>query len=357
MNCETIDDLLLDLLYEEVEGDTKIQAEHHLSGCESCQQKFAAMGGVRRSFQSLPEPEMPMLGHQALLAEAAVAAKRYAQPEAKREEEQEGLWAKLRAGMKFLMSPPVAVAAGLLLVLTVSLSVNETTPQRASTLTDSQMAPTAAAEPRQQPAPVAAVTPTAAPIVAEPEVELAQNDPTPEKKPAKSGKTASPPAEPLADKGGADDFVNFDGSGEGGSFGATATPGVASASQFSTQSVALAKAGKCGDAEKTARTISAGSFDWCQGMQASAECFQQNQKLTETRNLYTEMQSFTNCAADAEKALASLNKSQVGGPSQGTKSTIRSEDKKKMKPSPAPKSIDADNTLSPFKKESKNVTF
>src|SRR5688572_29554421 len=107
MNCETIDDLLLDLLYEEVEGDTKIQAEHHLSGCESCQQKFAAMGGVRRSFQSLPEPEMPMLGYQALLAEAASAAKKYAQPEIKKEEEQVGFWAKLRAGMKFLLSPPV----------------------------------------------------------------------------------------------------------------------------------------------------------------------------------------------------------------------------------------------------------
>jgi hypothetical protein len=131
MNCETIDDLLLDLLYEEVEGDTKIKAEAHLSTCEGCQQKLAGMGSVRRSFQAMPEPEMPQLGYQALLAEATATAKTFTQPAIAKNKE-EGIWAKLSAAMRVLLSPPVAVAAGLVLVVTVSLSINEKAPSAPS---------------------------------------------------------------------------------------------------------------------------------------------------------------------------------------------------------------------------------
>ena len=66
------------------------------------------------------------------------------------------------------------------------------------------------------------------------------------------------------------------------------------------------------------------------------------------------MKSFDACAAEAEKALVALNKSQVGG-KKANQSAIRSECKKKAKPEPAPKN-DADSTMNPFKSP-KNVTF
>ena len=127
MNCEILDNLLLDLLYDELDGNEKIEAQAHLEGCEGCQQKFAAMGGVRRAFQAMPEPELPAFGHQALLAEAEAAAKRHSVVQAppKKNQERDGLWAKLSAGMRLLLSPPVAVAAGVILVLGVSLSIGE----------------------------------------------------------------------------------------------------------------------------------------------------------------------------------------------------------------------------------------
>jgi tetratricopeptide (TPR) repeat protein len=163
MNCETLDNLLLDLLYDEVEGDDKIQAQAHLNSCEGCQQKFAGMGGVRQVFQAMPEPELPALSYQALLAEANTAAKKYAQGLASpNKKETESFWAKLSATMRFLWSPPVAVAAGVVLVLGVSLSLNNaqlspTSPKATMTLGDE--------------APMLAQTLKASP---EPELEMAE---------------------------------------------------------------------------------------------------------------------------------------------------------------------------------------
>jgi hypothetical protein len=134
MNCETLDNLLLDLLYDELDGDTKIEAQTHLTSCEGCQLKLAAMGGVRRVFQAMPEPEMPTLSYQALLAEADTAANNYSQASAplKNQAEPQALWSKLSAAMRFLWSPPVAVAAGVVLVLGVSLSLNPLNPANSS---------------------------------------------------------------------------------------------------------------------------------------------------------------------------------------------------------------------------------
>ena len=365
MNCETLDNLLLDLLYDEVEGDDKIQAQAHLSSCEGCQQKFAGMGGVRQVFQAMPEPQMPALSYQALLAEANTAAKKYSQGLASpKKSESEGFWAKLSAGMRVLLSPPVAVAAGVVLVLGVSLSLN----------TQHQAAPTMAAT-KQMPAPMAMETPTrreapnapistiapAIPVAFSPTenipntelVNEADEAPTETKLDAPRGK----PSGKLAEKSPSKDTIQGEGSGDlDGSFGigSAAIPGNASTELFTVQSTALAAEGKCGEAEKTARAMSAGTSSWCQGLQASAKCFEQSQQGEQTRALYNEMKSFDSCAAEAEKALAALNKSQVGGTGKGTQSTIRSDFKKKAKPEPAPKAVDKESALDPFKK---NVSF
>jgi hypothetical protein len=368
MNCETLDNLLLDLLYDEVEGDDKRQAQAHLNGCEGCQQKFAGMGGVRQMFQAMPEPELPALSYQALLAEANTAAKKYAQGLASpNKKETESFWAKFSAGMRILWSPPVAVAVGVVLVLGVSLSLNTqheaaqtpvvaTEPMPASIVIDTPTRIEAAIAPSSTIAP--AIPVAFSPEENIPKIELAtEADETLAK--ARLEAPRGMFGGKLAEEAPSNNKAQGEGVGAGdidGSFGvdSAAIPGNASAELFTVQTMALAAEGKCPEAEKTARAISAGTASWCQSMQASAKCFEQSKHGEQTKALYNEMKSFDSCAAEAEKALAALNKSQVGGTDTGTKSTIRSDLKKKAKPDPAPKAADKENVLDPFKK---NISF
>jgi anti-sigma factor RsiW len=47
MNCQTLDDLLLDFLYEELAPEAAREVEVHLGDCPACTKKLVAFGKVR----------------------------------------------------------------------------------------------------------------------------------------------------------------------------------------------------------------------------------------------------------------------------------------------------------------------
>ena len=110
-NCTDIRDKMLDLLYGEIDGPAKSEAEAHLAACETCMKEWAELKGVRNAFSGLPSVAPSKAMNAYIMAEAAKAAN----------EKQE------RFGVRFVnwfqsmgAYPGLAAAASLLLVCTVA---------------------------------------------------------------------------------------------------------------------------------------------------------------------------------------------------------------------------------------------
>ncbi len=70
MNCDRIDNLLLDYLYGELGPDEARQVEAHLDECPACADKYAELAGVRRLVRGLPEPVPSRMAVNKVLAVA-----------------------------------------------------------------------------------------------------------------------------------------------------------------------------------------------------------------------------------------------------------------------------------------------
>ena len=126
MNCETLNDRLLDLLYEEMPEAEVREAKAHVSGCTSCQQAWDRLHVTHRLLSSLPEEEPSRSIDAAILAaarqkvgaEPARPAHRHDDPEI----DGGGMWASiLRWLTGFAGSPQFVMATVMMLVVAVGL--------------------------------------------------------------------------------------------------------------------------------------------------------------------------------------------------------------------------------------------
>ena len=126
MNCDTLNDRLLDLLYEEMPEAEAREAEAHVSGCASCQEAFQELHVTRRLLSTLPEEEPSRSIDAAILAAARqkVGAEP-ARPERRRDDREidgGGMWASiLRWLTGFAGSPQFVMATVMMLVVAVGL--------------------------------------------------------------------------------------------------------------------------------------------------------------------------------------------------------------------------------------------
>lgn len=79
MDCQTCEDLLMDVLYEELDEVRTAAVRKHLEGCASCKASWGRVSGGRSLAASLVPPEAPPV-NDALRAAIHAAAERYSAP-------------------------------------------------------------------------------------------------------------------------------------------------------------------------------------------------------------------------------------------------------------------------------------
>jgi TolA-binding protein len=126
MSCDTCQEHLLDLLYDEVEGEDAEALRAHVDGCDECRASLEKLGMAQRLATELPMLEAPTAVTAAIMdaARAKVGAATPAREEIQKkvEQDEEGLWARfLRWAGSFAMGPQVAMATIMLLVVSIGL--------------------------------------------------------------------------------------------------------------------------------------------------------------------------------------------------------------------------------------------
>jgi TolA-binding protein len=126
MSCDTCQEHLLDLLYEEVEGEDADALRAHVDGCDECRASLEKLGMAQRLATELPMLEAPTVVTAAIMdaarAKVGTAAPAAEEVQQRVEEEDEGIWARfLRWAASFAMGPQVAMATIMLLVVSIGL--------------------------------------------------------------------------------------------------------------------------------------------------------------------------------------------------------------------------------------------
>ncbi len=125
MSCDTCQEHLLDLLYDEVEGEDADALRAHVDGCDECRASLEKLGMAQRLATELPLLEAPTAVTDAIMdaARAKVGAATPAEEIAqKAPEDDEGIWARfLRWAGSFAMGPQVAMATIMMLVVSIGL--------------------------------------------------------------------------------------------------------------------------------------------------------------------------------------------------------------------------------------------
>ncbi|MBI4411389.1 MAG: tetratricopeptide repeat protein [Deltaproteobacteria bacterium] len=113
MNCSSIQENLVDLLYGEVSASAK-EAKLHLDSCSSCREEMSQLVEIRSIFNQLPDHEAPSYLMENVLALARLTPH-------SREEKGEGWLSRFLKPFTVLGLPqvPVTVAVGMVLALIV----------------------------------------------------------------------------------------------------------------------------------------------------------------------------------------------------------------------------------------------
>ncbi len=272
MSCDTCQEHLLDLLYEEVEAEDAKALRAHVDGCDECRASFEKLDMAQRLSAELPLLEAPTAVTAAIMeaARAKVGAAAPAEEiESRAVEDEEGLWARfLRWAGSFAMGPQVAMATIMMLVVSIGLWYF---PNR-------QHGPEATGSTVMTPDTEGEVGPSATLSPAEPLAldldehtgrirnrEEAQVDGTLARQVDRPASAAPIPAEDLATQG---DQVALDGDGESAGFGAVvdgrlaeeanAPAGAERGHQLDSLS-SLAQAGSVGSGRTTSSSTASGS--------------------------------------------------------------------------------------------------
>lgn len=355
MNCERLETLLLDLLYEELEETSAREARAHAHGCASCGRKLESFRQVRRVALSLPEPAPPALPYTALLAEAQNAARQWKgekegekesvpQKPAKRRKDEENTsswWDSFSQKLRFLLSPPFAAAAALTLLLASSFYLINKSSQEAQPGAPAAVAPEA---------PLMAAEPAPAPTLGTGRTVLAQQekgaiDTSTEElfmqgsAPPSLDSLGGVPARPMIE--GDSVYVSFFTEAdlafrEGRYQDALASYRAAvEASEVGSEDWTRATSGlaqsqaylqNCGEAEATARNLIAGSEPWSEAMFAVADCYVKTKDQRQASALYSELVKYPASADEANRRLASFDKPKLANKKTSTAAKTAKKD-------------------------------
>lgn len=125
MNCETCQDRLMDLLYDEVRGPEADEARAHMEACPSCRASYEKLGMGQRFAARMPILE-PSVELRARIMASAIAAAKGEDPVAAKKRDDEGdeggFWHSVRRFLaSIVMAPQVAMATVMMLVVAIGL--------------------------------------------------------------------------------------------------------------------------------------------------------------------------------------------------------------------------------------------
>ncbi len=130
MDCKQINELMMEVLYQELDSSEMEHVQAHLQSCAGCAEEFAAYEKTRSMMQGLQEQDPSPSITDLIMQEAIKAA----------DPQPAGFWDRLRESMRLLvLHPAMTAAVTLVMVLGVSFyvyreSAPPTTPMKLETL-------------------------------------------------------------------------------------------------------------------------------------------------------------------------------------------------------------------------------
>jgi negative regulator of sigma E activity len=111
LDCNKIDELMMDWLYKELDESSSTRVAEHVHGCSRCAAEASALRRTREAFRDLSPVEPPVAVSAILLHEAARRAP------APATSEEVGFWARVRSWFRPIMFHPAAAAVATLVLV------------------------------------------------------------------------------------------------------------------------------------------------------------------------------------------------------------------------------------------------
>jgi hypothetical protein len=113
LDCSKIDELMMDWLYQELDGASSARVAEHVQGCARCSAEASALQRTRDAFRELSPVEPPVGLSAILLHEAA----RRAPSTAVAADPEAGFWGRLRSWFRPIALHPAAAAVATLVLV------------------------------------------------------------------------------------------------------------------------------------------------------------------------------------------------------------------------------------------------